>query len=335
MSVQEATSGESSANAGAVAFPQQPSDSLGRLVSVPLREVWPHEAQDFTPWLLRNPEVLGDVLGMDLELTRAEHPVGGFSLDLIGRNASNEERVIVENQLEVSDHNHLGQLLTYASGTDATNIVWVASAFREEHRAALDWLNARTDERTRFFGVEVDAVRIGDSPAAPLLKLAVGPNDWNKIVKATAASQSGGERAQLYMQFWASLLDRVKAEQLLWTNATKAPGANWIALSSGTSGVLFGTNFSRKGLCSEIYFGDASAETNLKRFQALHQHRAAFEAMVDYPVEWQELQGKKSCKVAIYSPDTSIEQEHDWPDYLDWFIATQKQLRAAYSKFGS
>jgi hypothetical protein len=127
---------------------------LGALTSVDVREVWSHEAHAFTPWLLTNAEVLGEVLGMDLELSAAEHPVGGFSLDLIGANSANE-RVIIENQLGQTDQGHLGQLLIYAGGTDPVNVVWVATSFREEHRAALDWLNARTDENTRFFGVEV------------------------------------------------------------------------------------------------------------------------------------------------------------------------------------
>src|SRR3954447_4169474 len=125
-----------------------PGPSLGRLVPVPPRDVWAHEAHNFTPWLLANADVLSDLLGMDLELEVAEHPVGNFSLDLMGRDTATGQRVIVENQLEVTDHTHLGQILTYAGGTDPTTIVWVAPTFRAEHRAALDWLNQRTDENT-------------------------------------------------------------------------------------------------------------------------------------------------------------------------------------------
>jgi hypothetical protein len=145
--------------------------ALGRLTQVPPRQVWPHEAHDFTPWLLNNVDVLSDLLGMDLVLEVAEHPVGGFSLDLMGRDEATGQIVIVENQLETSDHGHLGQILTYAAGTDPTTIVWVAASFRPEHRAAIDWLNARTDEDTRFFGVELGVVRIGDSEPAPAFRL--------------------------------------------------------------------------------------------------------------------------------------------------------------------
>lgn len=141
---------------------------LGRLTVVPPRQVWPHEAHNFTPWLLQNVDVLSDLLGMDLELEVAEHPVGDFSLDLIGRDLSDDSVVIVENQLESSDHTHLGQILTYAAGTQPKTIVWVATRFRSEHRAALDWLNEHTDPDTRFFGVEIEVVKIGDSAPHPI-----------------------------------------------------------------------------------------------------------------------------------------------------------------------
>lgn len=164
---------------------------IGRLQAVPAREVWRHEALDFTPWLLDNADVLSDVLGLDLELEAAEHAVGDFSLDLIGRDRLSGDLVIVENQLEQSDHTHLGQIMTYAGGTDAAHVVWVAPSFRAEHRRALEWLNERTDEGTRFFAVEVKVVRIGDSPYAPLLSLAVQPNDWGKQVRNAAIQRPG------------------------------------------------------------------------------------------------------------------------------------------------
>ncbi len=110
-----------------------------------------------------------------MELTANEHPVGGFALDLIGRDLTNDCVLIVENQLTITDHNHLGQILTYAAGTDAETVVWMATDFREEHRQVLDWLNGLAEGNTRFFGVEIGAVRIGDSPPAPLFKLRSRP----------------------------------------------------------------------------------------------------------------------------------------------------------------
>ncbi len=178
------------------------SPSLGRLSAVAPREVWAHEAQGFTPWLLQNVDVLNDLLGMDLELEVAEHPVGGFSLDLLGRDLSDDSVVIVENQLEMSDHGHLGQILTYAAGTSPKTIVWINTGFRPEHRAALDWLNEHTDPDTRFFGIEIEVVRIGESVPAPNFKLVAQPNDWGKQVKAGTGVGAFTERGKLYWGFW-------------------------------------------------------------------------------------------------------------------------------------
>jgi hypothetical protein len=144
---------------------------------------------------------------MDLVLDVAEHPVGGFSLDLLGRDEATDSVVIVENQLEQSDHLHLGQILTYAAGTDPATIVWIATSFREEHRAAIDWLNERTDEDTRFFGIEIDVVRIGDSPPAPNFRLVAKPNDWGKQVKAAVTPGYASERSKTYREFWEATLN--------------------------------------------------------------------------------------------------------------------------------
>lgn len=165
--------------------------SVGRLEQVPLREVWAHETLSLTPWLLRNAVVLADALGIDLELREAEHAVGGFNLDLVGVDRATGATVIVENQLEGSDHSHLGQLLTYAGGTDPTTIVWVAPRFRDEHRAALEWLNLHTEPGVRFFAVRITAVRIGNSLPAPLLEVVVRPNDWEKTVRTSTATTTG------------------------------------------------------------------------------------------------------------------------------------------------
>jgi len=144
--------------------------ALGRLELVDPRLVWKNEAYDLTPWLLENSELLGEALGIDLEFEAAEHPVGGFSLDLVGRDITNDAVLVVENQLEGTDHSHLGQVLTYAAGTAASTIVWIATSFREEHRQALDWLNENTGEDTHFFGIEIQVGQIGDSARAPSSK---------------------------------------------------------------------------------------------------------------------------------------------------------------------
>ncbi|MGN9779782.1 hypothetical protein ACTMTF_00045 [Nonomuraea sp. ZG12] len=152
---------------------------LGRLESVPLRSIWPNEAKDFTPWLADNLDVLGQAVGLALELRHREYAVGRYALDLLLEDAQGRV-VAVENQLEQTDHGHLGQLLTYCAGTQAEVVIWIAHAVTEEHAAALEWLNANTVTGVGFFGVEVEVLRIGDSAPAANFKVVVRPNDYTK-----------------------------------------------------------------------------------------------------------------------------------------------------------
>src|SRR5262249_61031792 len=139
--------------------------NLGRLERVELRNIWISEASDFTPWLARkeNLDILGETLGIDLELEAQERPVGPFRADILCKDIRTNRWVLIENQLERTDHTHLGQLLTYASGLEAVTIVWIAARFTEKHRSTLDWLNKITDDRFRFFGLEEELCPIRDS----------------------------------------------------------------------------------------------------------------------------------------------------------------------------
>lgn len=307
---------------------------LGSLESVGLYEVWPHEAHSFTPWLLGNADVLGEVLGMDLVLSAAEHPVGGFALDLIGVDQASNEVVIVENQLTVSDHTHLGQILTYAGGTDPVNVVWVARRFRDEHRAALDWLNARTDENTRFFAVEVTVVRIGTSPPAPLLRLVVQPNDWGKQVKARAHAETTATSKQAaYRQFWTQFLEQVATDRPTWTSSRNGLAQNWWALPTGRSDLSYNCAFAKAGLSSELYFQHPDPDVNTTRFTAAQAKREQLEDTYGQPLQFEPLTGRKGCRIVDYQPG-AIEQTEQWPQYIAWFIDTQTRLRQAVTAIG-
>ena len=183
---------------------------LATIERVDLREIWPREASDFTPWLAEHISELGEALSMDLKMESSEAPVGGYSLDILARDP-NIGLVAIENQLEETNHTHLGQLLTYAAGYDASTMVWIAKAFRDEHRAALDLLNARTDEDTQFFGVEVELWKIDGSRPAINFKLVSTPNEWRKQTAVSAGT--GGkvsERGERYRAFFQELIDELR-----------------------------------------------------------------------------------------------------------------------------
>jgi hypothetical protein len=172
--------------------------ALGQLSRVDLCDIWVSEATDFTPWLARpeNLVFLGETLGIDLELEAQEKAVGPFRADILCKDIGTGVWVLVENQLERTDHSHLDQLLTYASGLQAVTIVWIAAGFTEEHRATLDWLNKITDESFRFFGLEVELWRIGDSPAAPKFNIISKPNDWSRSVAQAARAIDDAELSE-------------------------------------------------------------------------------------------------------------------------------------------
>ena len=160
---------------------------MGRLERVELRNVWKSEAGDFTPWLANedNIKLLGDAIGVDLEVEAQEKNVGPYRADILCKDTETGQWVLIENQLERTDHPHLGQLITYAAGLDAATVVWISRQFTEEHRAALDWLNEKVPEEIRFFGIEMELWRIGSSPIAPKFNIVSKPNDWtNPIVAA-------------------------------------------------------------------------------------------------------------------------------------------------------
>ncbi|MEV4756449.1 DUF4268 domain-containing protein [Micromonospora sp. NPDC049559] len=303
--------------------------ALGKLETLDIRSVWKHEAYTFTPWLLANADVLGEVLGMQLRLKSAEYPVGGFSLDLIGVDEATNETVIIENQLERTDHNHLGQLLTYAGGADPVNVVWIAASFREEHRAALDWLNNRTDENTRFFGIEISAVQIGDSARAPLMRVVVQPNDWGKQVKSLAQAGTTSGKNLAYQEFWSIFLDAMHDRGLRWTTSSKGLPNNWQSLPSGTSGISYACTFGKSGLGSEIFFQHPDATVNDERFAAA---RAKLEPPLP-SLSYEPLPGRKGCRIAEYRPGDIAERDR-WDEYVDWFIAAQQRLRQAVDTAG-
>jgi hypothetical protein len=313
------------------------SPRLGRVEVVPPREVWPHEAHDFTPWMLANVDVLADLLGMDqLVLEAAEHPVGGFSLDLIGKDEATNEVVIVENQLEISDHLHLGQILTYAAGTDPTTIVWVATGFRDEHRQAVAWLNDRTDEDTRFFAVQIEVIRIGDSEPAPAFKLVAQPNDWAKVVKAATTNAPGtvSDRESLYLQFWEKFRLRVLAEHPTWTRAALSTKASWFQMSAGISGANWIFTFSTLGLGVGLTFEDRDPILNQARFDALAQKKDPIEQTYGCPLTWEPREGLKSTRLAAYTDVADVADQSSWDAWLDWLISTSVKMRTALQVAG-
>ena len=184
-------------------------NNFGKLKRIPLREIWKHEASEFTPWLGKNIERLGEALNLQLELTQREAPVGEFSLDLLATDLNTTRTVIIENQLNPTDHTHLGQLLTYAAGLDASTIIWIAEEVRAEHRQTLEWLNQKTGTDTQFFAVVVEGLQIDDSRRALDFKPVVFPNEWQKSQRQRASTNTS-PKLEKYREYFQHLIDELR-----------------------------------------------------------------------------------------------------------------------------
>ena len=251
---------------------------LASIQKVDLREVWPNEAQDFTPWLAEHLSELGKVLRLDLDLEEREASVGGYSLDILARDLGSGSPVVIENQLGSTDHIHLGQLLTYAAGFDANVIVWIAKEFRDEHREALDLLNRRTDEDTQFFGVEAELWKIDDSRPAVNFKLVATPNEWQKQTVSNAREAKESERKARYREFFQSLIDTLREEHN-FTNRREAQPRTSCRFSSGYGHVRYGAILDRERR-AKVYvrIGSNNKEWNEDLFDKLLEHKESIES---------------------------------------------------------
>ncbi|MFN8185822.1 MAG: DUF4268 domain-containing protein [Gaiellales bacterium] len=299
---------------------------IARIEWLDLRAVWRNEAADFTPWLLENVDVLRDALdGLEIELERAEHPIGNFSLDLIGRDLTHGSRLIVENQIETTDHGHLGQLLTYAAGSDAGTIIWVAKAFREEHRVALEWLNEHTDERTRFFGVVVRALRVGASQPAPFLEVAAKPSDWQKSVRSATSGSESAEHAA-YRAFWAPLRERLMNEDPALLKGRSEPKSLWLVTNSPIHRTSIAAEIGSGELRVHLEIDTGDRERNLHVLQRLRDDRATIEAAVG---ELEYLEGNYRCKIVkrLPWPGKLLTEPDRYDEAREWFYENLGSLR--------
>ena len=306
---------------------------VGRIKEVEIRKVWRHEAFDFTPWLADNLDVLGEELGLDLVLDRTEAAVGRYSLDILAKDANRDAIVVIENQIEETDHSHLGQLLTYAAGTKAKTVIWIATEFREEHRAALDWLNEGTGDSLHFFGIEVRAVKIGDSIPAPLFRLAAVPNMWTKGLKSAPSDLT--EKQQQYLEYWRPLL-----EELKYGRGWRIKTDN--ALSYYNAGSGLGTGFGRFGRTMrftesgearvELWFQDSSRDWNKTAFDILLESKNAIEREFGALV-WERLDHAKGSREAVTRKASIGDSETELAETREWMIENLTNFRNKFRPF--
>lgn len=304
--------------------------SLAKLKKIDLREAWKREATDFTVWLSQdeNMQLLGDEIGIDISLVQTEASVGKFSVDILGEEDNTGRRVVIENQLEQTNHDHLGKIITYASGFDAEIIIWIVKGVRDEHKQAVDWLNEHTDERINIFVIRMELWQIGDSPYAPKFHIVSQPNDWAKAIKKSAARAADlTDRKLMQLEFWTQFKEFAESNHAS-LRLRKASPRHWYNISIGNSmsHLSLVVDADNDQIRCEYYIPDS-----MPLFTALYEQKDAIESDLPYELEWMELPGKKASRIrALHTIDLS--DDSNWEDSFRWFVDAAEQFQAVFAE---
>ena len=303
---------------------------IGKIQRVRLRDVWKHEALDFTTWLEENIDVLNETLDLSLVSAEREQHAGAFSVDLVAQGISGR-LVIIENQLEKSNHDHLGKVITYLTALDASAAIWIVSDPRPEHVKAIAWLNESSS--AAFYLVKVEAIRIGDSQPAPLLTLITGPSE--EAIEAGEKKKELAERYNIRKKFWTGLLERAKDKTRL--HSTISPGAhNWIGMTAGLPlGLQLNYVIRKHDGAAELYIDDDkdAGEHNLIIFNQLLENKNEIESAFNDQLEWQSLEGKRACRIRKRLQGGGWRDEESWSSIQDQMIETMIRLEKSVRPF--
>lgn len=300
---------------------------LGKIKRITdLRSVWQHEALNFSKWLAQDENLaqLSEAIGIDIILEELESSVGNFNVDLFAIEEGTDRKIIIENQLEDTNHDHLGKIITYASGKGAEVIVWIVKRARDEHRQAIEWLNQNTGVKIGFFLVEIELWQIDDSAIAPKFNVVERPNDWAKQMKNV---DNLSDTKQLQQNFWLSLSETIKSSYAKEFSPRKAQPQHWYDLSVGSSSYHIGltVNTQKKRLGAEIYIPD-----DKEKFAMFKEHANEIEQLVSSKVEWREAT-KATRIITLHSYD--ISNESNWPQAIEWLLNKAIVFKQIAKKF--
>lgn len=288
------------------------SQSLGKLEKVEIRKVWPKEDAHFTPWLAQeeNINLLAEELNIGIEVLGLEEYVGPFRADILAKDTATDHYIIIENQYGKTDHSHLGQIITYASGLKATTIVWISEKFTEEHRSALDWLNGITSDDVEFFGVEIELYKIGDSAPAPMFHIVSKPNNWSKTVKRKSMEVGLTDTKMLQQEYWQAFKDYVETQKVSFRFPKPQP-QHWISIAVGRSGFTLNTivNTQKKYVCVQLVVYGANALENFQKLRNLYEEDSKIK--LSPQIEWLEKEGKEH-HVNYVIQDADPTNKDDW-----------------------
>ena len=304
---------------------------LGKLKEIDIRTVWAHEQYDFSKWLAteENIKELGDVLNLSLTEIETEKFVGSYRCDIVCKDEITGKSVLIENQLEPTNHDHLGKIITYASGLDASVVVWVVASAREEHASAIEWLNKHTTSDVDFFLIEVHAYTIGDSAPAPMFKVIEQPNDFAKSVKSLANSGDLNESQVRRLEFWNMLNDALDQKGKPF-NKHKATTDHWYTVAVGSSQCYISIDLVNKE--HKILVG-LWVTDNKEMYDMFYSHREELEAAFGETLDWDRLDNKKASIFSTSIPGLNFNKQDNYPELIDLAIEKTVKLREAVKPF--
>lgn len=304
---------------------------IGMLKEVDIRDLWKHEQYDFSNWLAEpeNIEYLNNILGLTLVDVNQEVYVGSYRCDIVAKDETSETKVIIENQLEQSNHDHLGKIITYASGLDDKVIVWIVKQAREEHRSAVEWLNNNTRSGIDFFLLELHAYKIGDSAPAPKFEVVEQPNDFIKSSKTTSGSDSLNKSQAERLAFWEQFNEEVISHGKPF-NTRKATTNHWYEVAIGSSACYLSITL----INSDNYVGvELYIPNNEDLYSSLYERKDEIEQSVSFSLEWQPLEGKKACRVLHKIAGLDFDNHDNYPKLMDEVIKKIVIMRDVFKKY--
>jgi hypothetical protein len=303
--------------------------NLGTLKEITnLREIWAHEALNFTPWVAENVDLLGDAVGLDITVDETESSVGDFNVDIYASETGTDRKIIIENQLEETDHDHLGKLITYASGKGADVVIWVVKHAREEHKAAIEWLNNHTDDKIGFFLCEIKLYQIGDSDIAPSFNVVERPNDWTKeIKKATLSNPTQQHRLEYWQAFNDYAFKNTEFSKIF--NKRKPTTDHWMDFSIGSSACHIGVSqvIKRNAICIDMYIND-----DKDFFKELFSHKEDIEKSMEMTLDWRELPERKASRILI-EKKFELNNRDDWNNQFEYIMDVCLKMKKAFKKY--
>ncbi|PRY80133.1 DUF4268 domain-containing protein [Alkalibacterium olivapovliticus] len=305
--------------------------TIGKLIEVDIRNLWEHEQYDFSNWLAKpeNIEELNNIIGLTLTDIEKEAYVGAYRCDLVAIDEPTDTKVIIENQLEDSNHDHLGKIITYASGLDAEVIIWIVKNAREEHRSAIEWLNNNMVKDINFFLIELRAYRIGDSLPAPKFEIVEQPNDFIKSTKSTKSDSDMNRSQSERLNFW-TIFNEVVVNKGHPFNARKPSTDHWYNISIGTSEASISISLVNQSgyIGVELYIRD-----NKEMYDELYLEKDNIESLLSFPLEWQRLNNRKASRIITKIEDLDFDNHSNYYELMDDVISKVIAMRKVFKEY--